>query len=96
MKHSLIIIVVSIIFILGISSGWVYNALQKQSQALSKDEISNLQLSFVKYYGTEANITEGIIPKIYEVAWTDKDGNKNVSMNVGGVWVLIASVPKGE
>jgi hypothetical protein len=96
MKNNIKFIVSIIVVLLGVSSGWVYNEMKKSPNSFSTEEINSLQVSFIRQYGTDANITEGIIPKIYEVAWTDKDGNKNVSMNVGGVWVLINSVPKGE
>ena len=92
-KQKYLIIGLIVLVVLGSASGWVYNFIKTPHQT-PQNEISNLQLSFVKQYGTDASITEMINPKIYEVAWTDKDGNKNVSMNVGGVWVVLVSIPK--
>ena len=88
-----LVVILAILVVLGSASGWIYNTVKKPGSTLSKDEITNLQVSFMKQYGTDASISEGIVPKVYEVAWVAKDGTKNVSMNVGGIWVLIASVP---
>ncbi len=101
MKQNLLakgkVISLIVLIVLGIASGWVYHYFAGNSSVaapiMSQTELMGLQVSFIKQYGTQANISEVITPKIYEVAWTDGQGGKNVSMNVGGVWVLIANVP---
>ncbi len=93
-KRKLSIASLVVLGILMVSSGWVYHfKVSGDTTTIKQDEFMNLQLSFLKQYGNQATITEAITPKIYEIAWTDNQGNKNVSMNVGGVWVLIQSVP---
>ncbi len=98
MKQQLLIRILIVLLVLGTASGWAYhfwgdrNVSGMPQQAMSQNELMALQISFIKQYGTQATITEAIVPKIYEVAWTDGQGVKNVSINVGGVWVLIASV----
>lgn len=94
MKQRTLVIILAVIAVLGSASGWVYHAIaDKKDLSISQSELMNLQVSFLKQYGSQATITEAINPKIYEVAWTDGQNTKNVSVNIGGVWVLIASVP---
>ncbi len=93
MKSKLILTILIVIAVLGSASGWVYHATTDKNNDVTQEELMNLQVSFMQQYGTEAAINEVINPKIYEIAWTGSDGSKNVSMNVGGVWVLIASIP---
>lgn len=76
-------------------SGWAISRESGDDRSISKEESMNLQLSFMKQYGTDATITQLISPKIYEAMWT-KDGNTNVSVNFGGVWVTVASTPTKE
>lgn len=91
----------ALLFIIGtvttlalIGSGWIYHALSSDDKsAITQTELTNLQISFMKQYGVDATISEIIEPKIYEVAWAGSNGSQNISMNVGGVWVLIASIP---
>lgn len=65
--------------------------LVKNQYTISQNEFIGLQVSFMKEYGNNVTIKEAILPKIYEVAWTDAQGNSNVSMCIGGVWALISS-----
>jgi hypothetical protein len=98
MKHKVLIISLIVVAILGTASGWVCPIVVKKNvpnndpSVLSADEQMGLQLSFIKQY-PQGTITQALIPKVYEVAWTGENGTRNVSMNVGGVWLLIASVP---
>ena len=80
----------------GVASGWIYNAFKPAHNTLTQTEANNLAISFMKQYGTENTIDEAIIPKIYEVAWTSKDGTKNISANIGGIWVILSTVAKGQ
>jgi hypothetical protein len=91
-----LVIVLAILVVLGSASGWIYNLVKVDPQKPSQTELNNLQISFMKTYGTSATVTEMINPKIYEVAWTGSDGSKNVSINVGGVWALLASIPNSS
>lgn len=94
MRQRILVIGLAILATLGSASGWAYHAMaSKDNFRMSGSELMGIQVSFLKQYGTQATITEVIIPKIYEVAWTNGQGDKNVSMNVGGVWVLIANSP---
>ena len=93
MNQKWLIIILVVLVVLGIASGWVYNAVKSGPQKPSSTELNNLQISFMKQYGTSATVNEMINPKIFEVAWTGSDGSKNVSVNIGGVWCQIASVP---
>lgn len=93
-KSKILIISLIVIALLGSSSGWIYHALaSRQTLSISQNEMIALQFSFLKQYGTQVTITQVIVPKIYEIAWTDSNGDNNISMNIGGVWVLIASTP---
>lgn len=89
-KQNWLVIGLIALVVLGSASGWVYDAVKttKPSQA----ELYNLQLSFTKQYPT-GTVEQMITPKIYEFAWKDSSGNTNVSVNIGGVWVEIASNP---
>ena len=89
MKQKIIIIILSIVAVLGSSSGWVYHFWTEKKT--SDSELMALQVSFLKQYGSTATVKETISPKIYEIAWSDDKGNNYVSMNVGGVWVVIAN-----
>ena len=94
MKKHWLVITLAVLVIIGSASGWVYALVKKNDPpAPTSAEITALQFSFMKQYGTTANVTQIINPQIFEVAWTGADGSKNVSMNVGGIWVLIASQP---
>ena len=86
-----LLVVISIIF--GIVLGAFLQPKLFPSNKPSQAELGNLQLSFLKQYGTSATINEMISPKIFEVAWKGSDGSQNVSINVGGVWCEIASIP---
>ena len=92
MKQRILVIVLAVLVALGCASGWVYHfVVNKNTYVIQPDEYMGLQVSFMKKYGNDATIKEAISPKIYEVSWTDAQGNSNVSMCVGGVWILIAS-----
>ncbi len=84
----------AILLLLGSLGLGVYNFVKPKSDPPTNAELTSLQISFMKTYGTSATVTQIISdPKTYEVAWTSSDGSKNVSENVGGVWVEIASTP---
>ncbi len=91
MKAKITIVILVIIAVLGSSSGWAYHFWTEKKTTDS--ELLNLQVSFLKQYGNTATVKETISPKIYEIAWADDKGNNYVSMNVGGVWVIIANTP---
>ena len=84
----------AILLLLGSLGLGVYNFVKPNSDPPTNAELTSLQISFMKTYGTSATVTQIISdPKTYEIAWKGSDGSSNVSENVGGVWVLIASVP---
>jgi hypothetical protein len=92
-RQKWLIIGLSVLVVLGSASGWIYSFVKPDPNKTTQTEINNLQVSFMKQYGTSATITEMINPKIYEVAWKGSDGSQNVSVNIGGVWCQIANVP---
>ena len=94
-KQRWIVIGLAALTILGSASGWIYNAVKPDPNpnTISTTELDNLQISFLKQYGTSATVSQIIIPKEYEVAWKGADGSQNVSVNIGGVWCQIASIP---
>ena len=88
----LVFFILVTIVIAATASGWVY-AFTRNGAGIPEKEALQLQASFNQQYGTDNTIQEAIIPKIYEVAWTDKQGNKFVSANFGGIWVTLSTTP---
>ena len=84
----------AILLLLGSLGLGVYNFVKPKSDTPTNAELTSLQISFMKTYGTSATVTQIISnPKTFEIAWKGSDGSKNVSMNVGGIWVIIANIP---
>jgi type II secretory pathway pseudopilin PulG len=89
MKKVTVIVVLAIVVIALASSGWVYSIVRSNRA----DELESVQRSFVQQYGSVATINELVSPKkVYAASWT-ADGNNNISWNIGGIWVLVYSVP---
>ena len=90
-KRIILIVVVFILLIAAISSGWVYNIIRSNKA----NELMTLENSFRQQYGQDAVITDLVSPeKVYAAAWTSSDGHNNISWNIGGVWVTVYSVEK--
>jgi len=91
MRNKALIIGLVVLLVVGGSSGWVYNFIQKNNNAKAI-ELAVLQQTFLQQYGDKAVIKQMVSPeKVYAVAWTDGDGLSHVSWNIGGLWVTVFS-----
>ncbi len=89
-KKVLWIVILVIIGIAFVSSGWVYNILSRNSQLVRGNEMAALQTTFVQQYGNGATIKQLVSPeKVYAALWTDANSVSHVSWNIGGLWVTV-------
>lgn len=102
-NNNVLKVVLIVLVVILTASGWIafsisHNNTEKQIKdiqawfSISDSESTQLQISFIKSY-PQLNATQLIVPKIYEIASEDNQGNKYVMVNVGGVWTIISSTP---
>ncbi len=88
-RRSLWIILGIVVLVALASSGWIYNVVQSNKDAKSR-ELAALQTTFVQQYGGKAIIKQMVSPdKVYAAIWVSEDGITHVSWNIGGLWVTV-------
>ncbi len=91
-------IIVAVIVLVGlVSSGWVYNIINTNSQLVRGNEMATLQTTFVQQYGSGAVIKQLVSPdKVYAALWVGDDGISHISWNIGGMWAVVWSSSSGN